>query len=295
MNFPKNQYCDLQKVFVNKYPGILRRLIAFEKEINEKNLYISVSYGGDFETYFSYRLLGNNEISPSILKKIEDELDYLTSHTCYKCGRHTSDKFNIIENCFINLCDICNAETFVGIEKARALATINYNAQKKGQIANIPEYRVRLINKNNKYFFDKLSNLYYKNGDFYISNDIASNEKVRYAGIYLGVRDKNNERIYDGDVVFAQGMKEERHIQFWGMIFEHSDEQKKIFGKYGILHDANSFPSRLDWASEFEVVGNTFEDPNFPFERLHEFKYYLPYDSSFFIKRINSIQNHIKY
>lgn len=109
----------------------------------------------------------------------------------------------------------------------------------------------------------------FKSNDNIVPNKIGNLTRDYYiAGIDLGIRDKNDERVYDGDVIIC---KDKQGHTFGGMIKQRTyDGGNGIENrpgphsrKYVVYHGYGNFPSPLSLAAEFEIIGNIAENNNY--------------------------------
>ena len=86
-------------------------------------------------------------------------------------------------------------------------------------------------------------------------------EKVYIVGVDLGLRDINDERVYDGDIVICR-MADGR--RYGGMIVDYSSINPQWPGeRFMVCHGYGNFPSHFSLAKEFKVIGNIGENANF--------------------------------
>ena len=88
-----------------------------------------------------------------------------------------------------------------------------------------------------------------------------SGQKVYIVGMDLGLRDINDERVYDGDIVICKMADGHR---FGGMIVDYSSINSQWTGeRFMVCHGYGNFPSHFSLAKEFMVIGTIGENPNF--------------------------------
>ena len=266
MEYSEQDYKTMQE----QAPATLRLFEKWDKIFMRNG--IRLWFGDTDHTYDDFRYSLSNfqsMISDKEFKKIEKEFEEDIKTHCCKCGnmgqiRDYNSKFDSF--LFHCLCDYCYMKRCVrdnfGIEKIRIIAQYNYRLKKSHQDNSEPIIRlkVRLLNKKNEFFYDFTTNLYHDGTSFYISNEHSKWEKVRYAGLYLGIRDKEGQRVYEGDVVVA--IKEDNDLRYWGMAIESKrwdSEENKAINHIFLYHGAGNFPSPLFCAKSFKVVGNVIE------------------------------------
>ena len=245
------------------YAALSLRLQEYEYSFTDKNLYILIT--GD--KYYDFGVA---------IKKKDSNNPY-----GYIDPEYNSEIKNLNQKLF-SIVESYNYQKLYGLDFIRDFAAFNSECKINNLRFQIPKIKVRLLNANNVIFYEHLPNLYFKDGHFFISNSKSKWEKVRYAGLYLGIRDRNGERVYEGDIVLAKAMKNRGNGRFWGFAFEFfngnyfSISQNPI-DKVFLEHGGNYLPSYLSWAEEFEVEGNFFEISTHNFIESHEYSYMYDY------------------
>lgn len=254
---------SLAILFKMHYGALSLRLQEYEQSFTNKKLFILIT--GD--KYYDYGV--------TIKKKDNSNpYGYITPEYNSEIKAINKKLFSIIES--------HNYKKLYGLDFIRDFATFNSESKITNLRLQIPQIKVRLLNTNNEIFYEHLPNLYFKDGHFFISNSKAKWEKVRYAGLYLGIRDRNGERVYEGDIVLAKAKKDRGSGRFWGLAFEFINGNyysipKNPIDKVFLEHGGNYLPSYLSWAEEFEVEGNFFEISTHNFIESHEYSYMYDY------------------
>lgn len=253
------------KMLIKYAPGVYKRFRLFE-ERNKWNGF-SISFRDTDHTYESFRweVVGNNNHSFDEIRNEEQKLsEELASHCCICDSHHlvTVEEYHPKDSSIIfqRFCASCMGKRLYSYQKVIHYAKYNQWCLENKENPSIPNIKVRLLNDSNKMFYEKLENLYYSQEKLYVSNSVSKREQVRYAGIYLGIRDKDNKRVYEGDIVV--GVIEDQYCsrKFWGMAYEHSPANNKdnnsAINYIWLEHGYNNLPSPLYLANSFEVVGN---------------------------------------
>lgn len=253
------------KYIISRAPAVYSLLEKYNNLLDQYGFGISAR--DTDHTYESFRwdiysLNGNasnstiHEFYNLIQKDLEEHCCICGSNHMVRIKNYNSKEDSLLFNRF---CGLCYAKQIGGYKKILHYAELNEWCRTQNKEADLPNIKVRLINKSNVIFYEKIANIYFDK-ELYVSNLFSSHEPVRYAGSYLGLRDKNGERIFEGDVVYCIG---ENCTSFWGMAFEgevidylgHDNRIDNIW----LHHDYLSFPSPLKAALEFEVIGNVLE------------------------------------
>jgi hypothetical protein len=263
---------DDKKLLMQYAPALFPKLIELDHVIQQYGFEITLRDSD--HTYDSFRY-GVNQIGNYDASKLEEQcvlkekIEEMISSTCCQCGsdfhvsldEHYDARYD--SSIFNNKCLLCQAknEQNDGFKRVLKYAMANTFAQKENKIIQLPQIKVRLLNSHNDIFHDYLQNLFVNEDTFIVSNKYNVCEPVKYAGMSLGVRDVNGERLYEGDLVVATRAEDGR--QFWGMAYleankwgNHPHKNPLIPMDIMIEHGNNNFPSPLTWAGSFKIVGN---------------------------------------
>ena len=280
MEYNENDY----KIMQENAPATLHLFKKWDVLFKQKG--IRLWFGDTDHTYDDFKYyLSNilNLVDDKEFKKIETEFHEDISSHCCKCGgdgkpRPYNDKSSsFLFNC---LCDYCYSKNYFGLKKIRIIAEYNYKLKTEHRYNSLacPRFKVRLLNKKNELFYDYTTNLYHDGKDFYISNEQSKWEKVRYAGLYLGIRDQEGTRVYEGDVV---AVVLDDNSYFGGMAFEHgkwANMEDKAINYCFLYHGPGEFPSPLFKAKSFRIVGNVINNKeNFIDNELEDLSYLYDY------------------
>lgn len=191
----------------------------------------------------------SNRNSDSILSEIDS---YISTHCCL-CG--STDNVKTIDN------DNAMLHTFCG----KCLAV------KEGVYSKI---KYQISHKNNVFFnFNPKVRIKFKNGNISYAriNDLtidgnstirkkSNNEELYIVGIDLALRDKNDERVFDGDIVICESKDGQR---FGGMILEYTSEH--LFGSRSLFvyNNGHSLPAPFSYVHRFEVIGTIAQNADF--------------------------------
>lgn len=244
---------DIEGYMYNKYPWLMRSLQKYQALL-PNGYYLSIVDGGRYSEY---------EVC---IRKSPDKSPWRWFH------KHQDN--NIKELLEEKLHLLCTAFTSSGIDKVVAFAKLNQLAKEIWQTIELPNLEIRLINSNNEVFYGYLSNLYFIDDCFYVRNPDDSIKKVRYAGMDLGIRDRNGEKVYEGDIVLAKTNEERGGRRFWGLVAElgNTSNPNGNLNQIVLYHGGNSYPSYLYLSEgEFEVLANYFGDTDHDFKRCQDF------------------------
>ena len=278
------------RMLLKRYaPYVYERFQRFEQENNYRGL--KISFRDTDHTYESFRwyVFSNIDFAESARYLAEKLLNEdIESHCCICGSTHLVSlrEYNAknSSSIFERFCASCYGNSLYGYKKIEHFAKYNQWCKKQNTKPTIPHMKIRLLNDCGEMFYDWLENLFYDKDRFYVSNIRSTSEHVRYAGMYLGIRDKNNERVYEGDIVLGHIEQDNNSRLFWGMAFEdHSSGQEKTLeainhiwlyhGDYNVC-----WPSPLNCANTFEVVGNVIEGSESDILQNNLALYYKGYD-----------------
>ncbi len=277
-----------KKLLYQYAPYAYRRFLQFEKETG-----LDVSVRDTDHVYDSFRwgVYVSDNTKPIDNDKYQSLEKDIETHCCI-CGSNQLVSLRNYDDrqssaIFERKCACCYGKSIYSIEKTIHFATYNNWCKKQKIKSNTPYIKVRLLNDSGKLFFDWLNNLIYCDEQFYISNDVSEWEHVRYAGIYLNARDIHNERIYEGDVILAQL---DNGRQYWGMAFENNstygEDKNLAINHIWLYHDSQSFPSPLNAAVNFEIVGNVLETEHSHISQPDLCTYYQGWEEKYYKDRI---------
>ena len=97
---------------------------------------------------------------------------------------------------------------------------------------------------------------------FYINELPVIREET--VGDYTGLKDKDGERIFEGDIVaFDRDNRHKGDVQFdWGVFgieWTECKHNKEMFGVWGNLHNLRTFEDGFN--KDVEVIGNKWDNP----------------------------------
>ena len=265
---------DDKKIMLLYAPALFPKLVEFDRMIQPMGFEISLRDSDHTYNSFCYGVYPIDKYDASRSEEqsmLNEQLRKLISSTCCMCGSdfHVSlGEFDdrMSSDIFEHKCPLCHAKSEqIGFKCILKFAMANTLAKRENKIIPIPDIKIRLLNSNNAIFYDYLRNLYVDEDTFYVSNKISVYEKVKYAGMSLGVRDMNGERLYEGDLVVAK--LAENGKLYWGMANKNENKWGTQMHKNPMIpndilleHGYNNFPSPLTWAESFEIVGNIFQN-----------------------------------
>lgn len=263
-----------QKLMQQYAPALFPKLVEFDRMIQPMGFEISLRDSDHTYNSFCYGVYPIDKYDASRSEEqsmLNEQLRKLISSTCCMCGSdfHVSlGEFDdrMSSDIFEHKCLLCQAKAErSAFKRILKYAMANTFAKKENRYIQLPQIKIRLLNCRNEIFYDYLSNLYVEEGSFYISNRISKHEKVKYAGMSLGARDVNGERLYEGDLVVA--ILAETGHRYWGMAYKNTNELLNPQPKNPMIpsdilleHGDNNFPSPLTLAESFEIVGNIFQN-----------------------------------
>lgn len=270
--------CSLEdkNIMLQYAPALFPKIVEFDYMIQPRGFEISLrdsDHRYNSFCYGVYQIDKYDESRSEEQRMLNEQLRKLISSICCMCGSdfHVSlgeydDKVSSV--IFEHKCPLCQAKIEqTGFKLIWKYAMANTIAKREKRSIALPGIKVRLLNSKNVIFYDFLSNLYVNEKTFYVSNNVSSYEEVKYAGMSLGVRDKNGVRLYEGDLVVAK-LRETGNL-YWGMAnkningwgAQRDKENPNIPNDILLEHGYNNFPSPLIWAEEFVIVGNIFHNP----------------------------------
>lgn len=138
-------------------------------------------------------------------------------------------------------------------------------------------FKVRVLTKDKKLLYLALNRIRMDGeNSLYIIREKDKSDKVQFAGAYLNGRDKNGERLFQGDIVrFVFKHPDGRILTGEGVLANMKQKEGRCFY---IIEDNlnNNFPPSPDWIDKntIEVIGNIFEKPDYKILGGHEAKYY---------------------
>ena len=274
--------CNLEdKNMMMQYaPALYQKLVEIDKTIQAKGFEILIRNTDHWYDSFEWKVVQSPNSVHDDKDKSTDEYELYNIiktnvySTCCQCGSNfhvSQEPYNPTYSSYMfhNKCIVCQARgEKLGYQRILKLAEANTIAKKEKQSINLPKIKIRLVNEQGHIFYDYLQNLYVDSNSFILSNQYNTHEKVKYAGLSLGVRDENGERLYEGDLVVAKCAKNGQ--LFLGMAYLlDNDFQKKITdipNDIVLSHGWNQFPSPLTLAESFKIVGNVITNHE---EELH--------------------------
>ena len=187
-----------QKLMQQNAPALLAKIIELDRMIQQNGYEISLRDSDHMYNSFCYGVyqIGNYDAFKLEEQQVLDKkLKELISSTCCMCGSdfHVSlEKYDdkTSSDIFHHKCLVCQAKTEQSaFKRVLKYAMANTFARQENKIISLPDIKVRLLNSRNGIFYDYLRNLYVDEDSFYVSNKFSRHEKVKYAGMSLGVRD----------------------------------------------------------------------------------------------------------
>ena len=208
---------------------------------------------------------------------IEKEIrEYLGAHCC-KCGKeipkvgddinykpYRIDDYEFPLNC---LCEDCSVKENEGFYE---YIIYQIKKQSEDKLYKAQRIKMKLKTKLGNFIYRFADEVIFENEKFYCLSkfDLENKEEVLIVGMDLGLRDVNDERVYEGDVLLAE--KKDGGL-FWGMV-----KKKKGFfdGKdYVLIHGWNQFYSSLSWATKFKIIGSVGTIKNFDGDEVSDRHY----------------------
>lgn len=246
------KYIDISRTELLKYmPATIQWVEAYDRNLMDTEIILRDTD----HTYESLRFeLRNYKIHnyDSILREL---YQYVATHCC-KCG--SSDEIQIDEydarssdamlNTFCGRCFSIKKGLYPRIRynlTHNITTDINPKTRVKSEDGHISYVRL------NDLSIDEKSDIRMK----------KSGQKVYIVGVDLGLRDMNDERVYDGDIVICK-MADGR--RFGGMILDYSSRNTQWPGeRFMIAHGYGNLPSHFSLAKEFIIIGNVGENSSF--------------------------------
>lgn len=135
--------------------------------------------------------------------------------------------------------------------------------------------KAKFITKTGRMVYKFPSEVTILDNRFYIPqrDNPANMEEIFLIGADTYLRDYNDERVYEGDIILATN-PDGQH--FYGPIIKYPSDWKREPGKYwntkfnefSILHGNGVFHSALSWAEKIEIVGNVFQTTTIPLSEI---------------------------
>lgn len=263
--------CNIEdmNIMIQNAPALYQQLVEIDKQIQQRGFEISIRNTDHYYESFRWEIVQRLYDKDKATEQygLYEFIKKSVSSTCCQCGsnfhvslEHYDDRYD--SSIFHNKCILCQAKgEKLGYKRILKFVEANTIAKKEKQIIDLPKIKLRLVNEDNHIFFSFLQNLYIDGGSLILSNQYDAHEKVKYAGMSLGARDINGERLYEGDLVVATLAENGR--LYWGMAYKGENnwgtqryQNPMIPNDIMIEHGINDFPSPLAWARSFKIVGN---------------------------------------
>lgn len=225
----------------------------------------------------------------NIAREDEDKLLSL----CAKCGSNRYVEYRVFDDYFLPFCLCCQAERagrgwgqvkmfllfldkidedyfnnnpddhlLIGDRKKGG----NPNSSASFKMTQALKFRIRVLTNENNLLYLTLQKIRMDGeGGLYIVHDNDKTDKVKFAGVYLNVRDRLGKRVFQGDIVKSNYRSYNGSFQpFIGVAtLRH---RHPISAPYPFMIETNTVgdfppsPDSIDYDSA-EVIGNLFESP----------------------------------
>lgn len=127
--------------------------------------------------------------------------------------------------------------------------------------------KVRLKTEDGNFIYRFAEDIRFENDHFVIKNNVDSQyEVVKIVSHSIGLRDIDGERVYEGDILLAEGIDGRR---FYGMVkvgkagWDTRTSPNPQWDNYMLCHDWQTFPSSLAFAIKFKIIGTVGSLKNF--------------------------------
>lgn len=150
--------------------------------------------------------------------------------------------------------------------------------------------KLRIKYKSGEISYCRLQDINYKEGNLFLDNGnpkkgwfnrtlgLLDKDDIYIVGADTGLRDINDERAYDGDIIICTTKDRKR---FGGMLLtgpsgwsNRNVGPNPKWGTYRVCHGVGNLPSSLAWAQNFQIIGGVGDLSNFngfgPDERWFE-------------------------
>lgn len=241
------KYVNIRRSELIKYmPATIKWVEALDSTLTNNEIILRDTdhvYNPLHFEYANYHLKNLNEIEELIN-------NYIGTHCCL-CG--STDEIHLDNP------DDAIRTTFCG--KCYAYRQGLYERIKYNIIHNIktdinPKARIRFAS--GQIYYTQLNNLTF---DIQSNSIIYNGEQAYLIGVDFGIRDKNDERVYDGDIIICK-MQDGR--TFGGMILDYASYNSQWSGEhFMVCHGWGNFPSPLSLAKEFTIIGHIAELSSF--------------------------------
>ena len=240
------KYVDISKSELIKYmPATINWIEALEATLKSEEIILRATD----HAYESLRFYCSH---PEIETLINN---YIRTHCCL-CG--STDEIQLGEydahasNAMLNsFCGKCYAyrQGIYELIKYNITHCIKADINPKARIKSIPG--IISYSRVNDITFDNQSN-----------NIITHNRERAYLiGVDLGIRDKNDERAYDGDIVICESQDGRL---FGGMLLDNASYNPRSHReRFIVCHGYGNFPTPLSLAKVFTIIGNIGECSSF--------------------------------
>lgn len=198
--------------------------------------------------------------------QIDDEIQkYIGTHCCL-CG--STEDVKVEEGSREWMIDIFCADC--RSKREGFYARLKYLVSKNRGHEISTKIRIKFANGDISYC--RPAELEFIDGEFFKRSKLQfdgkedSKERVIIVGADTGLRDKNDERAYDGDIIKCS--MENREYGFAGMLIKQSKPFSRggshpEWERYLVCHGWGNFPSSLAMATDFEIIGNVAEIDDF--------------------------------
>jgi hypothetical protein len=276
------KYVDIKRgTLLNDIP----HLIYFLENL-EKGLGSELSIRDTDHTYAPISIEGLYDPSS---RAISDHIHDYCMHHCCKCGRTTNicpERPRGYEDYGFGLCicEDCMEEHlfknyYIYEDLVNEIQEQTYDPSYKAR-----HIKLRLKTTDGHFIYRFLKEVRLENNEFVVNSNINPQQKeiVKIVGWDIGLRDMNDERVYEGDILLAET---EDGRRFCGTVkkyrtYDGYSLTSPQWMYYTLYHDGHNSPTSLAQSVRFKIIGTIGNIKDFDGYKIYDHQYEKWYEEN---------------